>query len=45
MQILLQGWRWVDYLQLLPIDHHGPGEILAKKDITSHIHTSTDMVF
>ena len=41
MQVLLQGWRWVDYLHLLPTDHHGPGEILAKKDITSHINKST----
>ena len=30
----------MDYLHLLPTDHHGPGEILAKTDITSHINTS-----
>ena len=41
MQILLQGWRWVYYLHWLPTDHHGPGEILAKTDIISHIHTGT----
>ena len=41
MQILLQGWRWVDYLYLFPTDHHGQGEILAKKDIKSHIHKIT----
>ena len=41
MQILLQGWRWVDYLHLLPTDQHGPGEILAEIDIKSHINTST----